>query len=173
MMDVLLGRLRATHLRLRGMSVGAKTRVGPAVRVVRPRCVHLGDRCEIEHNVFLKCVREDASLAVGAFVFIGAGSEIDVAASVTIGPHTLLAPGVFITDHAHNNARGLHHDEQGIRSAPVTIGADVWLGARAVVLAGVTIGDGAVIGAGAVVTRDVAPYTIMAGVPARVIGERA
>lgn len=55
---------------------------------------------------------------------------------------------------------------------PISIGNDVWIGAHAVVLAGVTIGQGAVIAAGAVVNRDVEPYTIVGGVPARHLGER-
>lgn len=173
MTRIIADRLRAVLWRARGMGIGAKTRIGPAVRVVRPRCVRLGARCEIEHGAFLKCVGDDPSLVIGDFVFIGAGAEIDVAQVVAIGAHTLIAPGVFITDHAHNKSRGQRLDEQGIQSAPVRIGSDVWLGARSIVLAGVTIGDGAIVGAGAVVTKDVPPYAIMAGVPARQIGERA
>ena len=103
---------------------------------------------------------------------IGRGCEIDVAESVTIGAHTLLAPNVFITDHTHNHAKAQRLDQQGSRVTPVVIGADAWIGAHAVVLAGVTIGDGAIVGAGAVVTKDVPPYAIVAGVPARVIGSR-
>ena len=58
------------------------------------------------------------------------------------------------------------------RGGEVIIGDRVWIGYRAIVLPGVTIGEGAVVGAGAVVTRDVSPYTIVAGNPAKVIGER-
>ncbi|MEM8794452.1 MAG: DapH/DapD/GlmU-related protein [Pseudomonadota bacterium] len=58
------------------------------------------------------------------------------------------------------------------RSTPVTIGHDVWLGHGATILPGVTIGNGAVVGAGAVVSKDVSPYTIVGGVPARVIRHR-
>lgn len=56
--------------------------------------------------------------------------------------------------------------------APVKIGDYVFIGPRSIILAGVTIGDGAIVGAGAVVTKDVEPYTIVGGVPAKVIGER-
>jgi acetyltransferase-like isoleucine patch superfamily enzyme len=173
MIDVLAGRVRAALLRARGVQIGEKTRVGSAVRLIRPRCVRLGAHCEVEHDVFFKCVADGATLAIDSWVFVGTGTEFDVAGSVVVGPHTLLAPGVFITDHAHRHRRGQRHDEQGTESAPVVIGADVWVGARAIVLPGVTIGEGAVVGAGAVVTKDVDPYAIVAGVPARRIGERA
>jgi acetyltransferase-like isoleucine patch superfamily enzyme len=122
--------------------------------------------------VFLKVVDSNARLTIADLVFVGAACEIDVAVSVSIGAHTLLAPGVFITDHTHNMRRHARLDAQGTRSAPVTIGEDVWLGTKSVIMAGVTIGDGAVVGAGAVVTKDVAPYSIVAGVPAREIGRR-
>jgi acetyltransferase-like isoleucine patch superfamily enzyme len=166
-------RWRAEILRLRGMAIGAKTRVGPSVRIRKARCIRLGARCEVEHGVFLKCVGDHPLLEVGDFVFIGAGTEIDVARSVSIGAHTLVSPGVFITDHAHNMARGRRLDEQGSAAKPVTIGADVWLGTRSVILPGVSVGEGAIVGAGAVVTKDVPAYAIVAGVPARQIGERA
>jgi acetyltransferase-like isoleucine patch superfamily enzyme len=152
--------------------MGAKTRVGPSVRVVRAACVRIGDRCEIEHGVFFKCVLRDARLTIGDHVFIGTGSELDVANSVSIGDHTLIAPGVFITDHGHNTDRAHRLDEQGSYTAAVVVGSDVWLGTRAVILPGVRIGNGAVVGAGSVVTTEVPPYAIVAGVPARQIGVR-
>jgi acetyltransferase-like isoleucine patch superfamily enzyme len=154
------------------MRVGAKSRVGAGVHVVGATGVSLGSRVEIEHGAYLKVVRSEARLDIGDYVFIGAGVEIDVADDVRVGAHSLLAPGVFITDHTHNSARGRLIDQQGLSSAPVVIGSDVWLGARSIVLPGVSIGDGAVVGAGAVVTKDVEPYAIVAGGPARVIGQR-
>jgi acetyltransferase-like isoleucine patch superfamily enzyme len=169
---LVFGRARAVAMRLRGARIGGKTRIGAAVRARRPWCIELGTRVEIEHDVFLKIVHDDARLAVGDYTFIGTGAEIDVEQSVTIGAHTLIAPNVFITDHTHNAAAEVRLDEQGGRSAPVVIGNDAWIGTRAVVLAGVTIGDGAIVGAGAVVTKDVPPNAIAAGVPAKVIGTR-
>lgn len=172
-MRTLAARLRAWRMRLRGVRAGAKCAAGSRLHLRNARGITLGARVEIEHDVYLKLVTAEARLRVGDFAFIGAGCEIDVAASVSIGAHTLLAPGVFITDHAHNFARAKRLDEQGSRIAPVAVGDDVWLGAKCVVLAGVTIGDGAIVGAGAVVTKDVAPCAIVAGVPAREIGRRS
>jgi acetyltransferase-like isoleucine patch superfamily enzyme len=63
-------------------------------------------------------------------------------------------------------------NQQKHTSEPINIGNDVWIGANSTILKGVNIGDGAVIAAGAVVTKDVGAYTIVAGVPARKIGER-
>jgi len=166
------GRARAVALRIRGARIGAKTRIGPNVRTRRPWCIELGTRVEIEHGVYLKTVHDEARLTVGDYAFIGTGTEIDVESAITIGSHTLIAPGVFITDHAHNTAAAIRLDEQGNRTAPVVIGNDAWIGTRAVILPGVTIGDGAVVGAGAVVTKDVPANAIAAGVPAKVIGTR-
>jgi acetyltransferase-like isoleucine patch superfamily enzyme len=172
MLRLLAGRLRAFVLRLRGARVAPKCAVGSRLVARHPRGITLGTRVEIEHDVYLKLTNPDATLTVGPHTFIGRGCEIDVSTAVVIGEHTLLAPGVFITDHTHNRSRAMRLDEQGVRDAPVTIGNDAWIGAHAVIMAGVTIGDGAVVGAGAVVTKDVPPYAIAAGVPARVIGER-
>ncbi|HEX8253459.1 MAG TPA: acyltransferase [Thermoanaerobaculia bacterium] len=165
-------RIRARVLRLRGASIGAKSSIDSHVRVRRPWCLTLGTRAEVEHDVFFKLVSDDARLNVGDYTFIGNGTQFDVLETVTVGAHTLIAPNVFITDHAHNAADGLRLDEQGSSSAPVVIGDDVWIGTRAVILRGVTIGNGAVVGAGAVVTKDVPPRAIVAGVPAREIGAR-
>jgi acetyltransferase-like isoleucine patch superfamily enzyme len=169
---LIAGRLRLFVLRLRGMKSDAKTVIGPRLAVRRPWCIQLGSRVEIEQDVFLKVVHDAAILRIGDFTFIGRGCEIDAALSVTIGKHALLAPNVFVTDHTHNHARSARLDEQGIGSAAVSIGDDAWIGTGAVILSGVTIGTGAIVAAGAVVTRSVAPYSIVAGVPARVVGER-
>jgi acetyltransferase-like isoleucine patch superfamily enzyme len=168
-----MARLKAILLRLRGAHVGRKCLIGARLAVPYARGLTIGNRVEVEHDVFLKLVAREASLKIGDHTFVGRGCEIDVAGTITIGAHTLLAPGVFITDHAHNQSAAKRFDEQGNRIAPVVIGDDAWLGVRSVILAGVTIGNGAIVGAGAVVTKDVEPYAIVAGVPARVIGRRS
>lgn len=172
MLRIVFGRLRAFLLRLKGAHSGAKTSIGARLKTRNARGISLGNRVEVEHDVFFKLTGKHSRLQIGDFAFIGRGCEIDVSESVTIGAHTLVAPGVFITDHAHRRARASRLDEQGNENAAVVIGEDAWLGTGCTVLPGVTIGQGAIVGAGAVVTRSVEEYTIVAGVPARVVGRR-
>ena len=89
---------------------------------------------------------------------------------VKIGSHVNLAQGITVTALNHNfNDAEKRIDEQGVSTNPVTIEDDVWVGANAVILPGVTIGNHCVVAAGAVVTKDVPPHSLVAGVPAKVI----
>ncbi|MBR5325629.1 MAG: acyltransferase [Prevotella sp.] len=100
------------------------------------------------------------------------GLHNTVIGPVKIGNHVNLAQGITITALNHNFKNADKRiDEQGISTAPVTIGDDIWIGANAVVLPGVTIGDHSVVAAGAVVTKDVPPRSLVAGVPARIINQ--
>ena len=100
------------------------------------------------------------------------GLHNTVIGPVTIGSHVNLAQGITVTALNHNFAeKDLRIDEQGVSTNPVTIGNDIWIGANAVILPGVTIGDHAVVAAGAVVTKDIPPHTLVAGVPAKIIKE--
>jgi acetyltransferase-like isoleucine patch superfamily enzyme len=122
----------------------------------------------LEHHVF---IRPPRFVALGDDVFVGRGTELwahSQQAGITIGDHTLLGPGVLITTLGHRYTAL----DLPVEARPVTIGNRVWVGARAIVLPGVTIGEGAVVAAGAVVTADVPAWTIVAGIPARVIKSR-
>ena len=89
---------------------------------------------------------------------------------VEIGSHVNLAQGITVTALNHNfDDTEKRIDEQGVSTNPVTIEDDVWVGANAVILPGVTIGNHCVVAAGAVVTKDVPPHSLVAGVPAKVI----
>ena len=89
---------------------------------------------------------------------------------VSIGSHVNLAQGITVTALNHNFSDTTKRiDEQGVSTNPVTIEDDVWIGANAVILPGVTIGRHAVVAAGAVVTTDVPENTVVGGVPARII----
>ncbi|PXY31834.1 acyltransferase [Prauserella muralis] len=107
---------------------------------------------------------------IGEGTWIGAFTVVDGSGGLRIGRGVDVSCGVQI--YTHNTVRrcvsGRAYPD--VDRAPVTIGDHVFLGANAVVLMGVTIGESAVVGAGAVVTRDVAPRTVVAGVPAREVG---
>jgi len=95
------------------------------------------------------------------------GLHSTVIGPVTIGSHVNLAQGITVTALNHNfSDRDRRIDEQGISTRPVVIEDDVWIGANAVILPGVTVGRHSVIAAGAVVTADVPPFSLAAGVPA-------
>ena len=89
---------------------------------------------------------------------------------VTIGSHVNLAQGITVTALNHNFENSKKRiDEQGVSTSAVVIEDDIWIGANAVILPGVTIGHHTVVAAGAVVTKDVPPHSLVAGVPAKVI----
>lgn len=89
---------------------------------------------------------------------------------VRIGNNVNLAQGITVTALNHNfDDTTKRIDQQGVTTKAVTINDDVWIGANTVILPGVTIGTHSVVAAGAVVSKDVPPYTIVAGVPAKVI----
>ena len=89
---------------------------------------------------------------------------------VTIGNHVNLAQGITVTALNHNfTDPNKRIDEQGISTTPVMIEDDIWIGANAVILPGVTIGHHSVVAAGAIVTKDVPPHSLVAGVPAKII----
>ena len=104
-----------------------------------------------------------ATIAIGERCFINRRTEFISQDAVKVGDDCLISWDVMITDTDYHYVGDLPP------TAPVTIGDRVWIGARASILKGVTIGDGAVVAAGAIVTKDVAPRTLVAGNPARVV----
>ncbi len=106
------------------------------------------------------------NIAIGRNVFLNAGCHFQDQGGITIGDGALIGHGVVLATLNHEPDPARRNE---LRPAPIAIGRDVWIGARAVVTPGVTIGDGAIVAAGAVVTRDVPPRTVVAGVPARPI----
>ncbi|MCP3920741.1 MAG: acyltransferase [bacterium] len=108
-----------------------------------------------------------AGSAIGAYCWIGASGFVSIGARVLLGPRVVM----IAENHAFGDvARPIK--DQGVERAGIVIEDDCWLGAGATILAGVTVGRGSIVAAGAVVTRDVAPRSIVGGVPARVLRER-
>lgn len=108
---------------------------------------------------------------VGEGTWIGAFTVIDGSGGLTIGSGCDIASGVHIYTHSSALRCVSGRAKSTVDRAPVTIGDRVFIGANSVIQMGVTIGDEAIIAAGSVVTRDVAARTVVAGVPALVVGE--
>lgn len=110
-----------------------------------------------------------AKIVIGEDTIIGEGVFLDGRDDLRIGDHVDIASEVMIYNAEHD----IHSENFSPMQAPVTIEDYVFIGPRVIILSGVTIGKGAVVGAGAVVTKNVDPFTIVGGVPAKLIGERA
>lgn len=113
-----------------------------------------------------------SQISIGDDSMIGERSIIASYGNVRIGNQVMMGPEVLIYTGNHGTKLGVPMMRQPIECKDVTIGNDVWIGARCIILPGVRIGDGAVIAAGAVVTSDVPENTIVGGVPARPIKRR-
>ena len=171
---------RAWRSFARGATMGNDCLLGPSAW-----CVNEGAGSRIRFGARVVCrgiVRRETfgegELIVGDDVYIGDDCIISCAVRVEIGAGTLLGHGVQIFD---NNSHPLLPEARAsdwaairgdggraeIKSAPVTIGAQAWIGFGAFVLKGVSIGDGAIVGAGSVVTSDVEPGSIVVGNPAQ------
>jgi acetyltransferase-like isoleucine patch superfamily enzyme len=158
------------------------------VRLLAPLYQHRGRGSKIYHSVRMdtppyrrfwlgrKSVVESyccinnavGDVTIGDYTRIGI--HCTVIGPVCIGSHVNLAQGITVTALNHNFGDAARRiDEQGVSTKPVVIGDDVWIGANAVILPGVTIGNHCVIAAGAVVTKDVPDYTLAGGVPAKTI----
>ncbi len=144
---------RRFFYRLSGMKIGAGSTLHMRARLYDPRYITIGKDTIIGERCLLD----------------GRRQLRDSKSGITIGNHVDIASEVMIWTSQHDFKSP---DFRAIE-VPVTIGDYVFIGPRAIILPGVTIGNGAVIAAGAVVTKDVAPMTMVAGVPAKPIGERA
>jgi len=108
------------------------------------------------------------NIIIGDDTIIGEGAVLDGRAKLTIGNHVDIASDVMIYNSEHN----INDDNFQAIETPVVIDDYVFIGPRVIVLPGVKVGKGAVVGAGAVVTKDIPPFAIVGGVPAKIIGER-
>jgi lipopolysaccharide O-acetyltransferase len=119
---------------------------------------------------------ENAKLEIGNNVMAFHNLHIGVLESVIIGDRVLIASSVYISDHSHGNYSGENQSspieppvKRRLKSLPIKISDDVWLGERVTILPGVSIGKGTVVGAGSVVTSNLPENVIAAGIPAKII----
>lgn len=132
------------------------------------RTLVIGDGCSIAADAFVH-----GPIVLGSGVSLNARVSLDGgSAGITIGDGTRIATGAALYAFDHGIAPDRPIRGQPVRSRGIRVGSDVWIGANAGVTDGAEIGDHAVVGMGAVVTRDVPPWAIVAGSPARVVGDR-
>ena len=169
---IAIARLRTYMFGFLGARIAGKCLFGCGTRLDRPWTIRMGTRCVLEPNVWFDVVDDHAEICIGDHVFFGRGVHLLVSDGVTIGNHCLIGDGVIIADHKHNSSLGELIETQGCSSAKITIGNDVLLCVRSIILQGVTIGDGAIVGPGAVVWQDVKPNTIVGTHPPRILRNR-
>jgi len=151
-------------------------RMGPRVRLWGRPAVSIygklvmGDRVRlVSRPIPLEiAVGSEGTLEIGDNVFINYGGSIAATGHVRIGSSCTIGPHVLLIDNEFHRLEPDRRDEMP-EAKPIVLEENVWLGARVIVLPGVTIGKDSVIGAGSVVTRDVPAGVIAAGVPAKVI----
>ena len=140
--------------------------------------IRIGNYVKLNGTLFCN---KKAQISIGDYTVIRSGTVINADNAITIGKSCFISGDVLIYDNnghplsPHLRAKQIENlhitpiENYEAENAPITIGNDVWIGIRAIILKGVTIGDGSVVAAGAVVTKDVPARTIVAGNPARVV----
>jgi acetyltransferase-like isoleucine patch superfamily enzyme len=147
---------------------------GNVLEALREGRLEIGPGVLLEPDVWITAPGE-ARVRIGAGTFLNLGVMVAAQELVEIGAHCMLANGCFVSDASHRyDDPQLPITWQGFQSkGPTRIGDNCWLGAGVVVTSGVTIGERCVIGANSVVTRDVEPFSLAAGSPARVVRQIA
>lgn len=142
--------MKTLYLRLLGAKVGKGVTFYPGIKINPAHKIEIGDHVDLAWGVI-----------------------ITTSGGVSIGNRTLIGYKSMILSSNHvipSNRQRIF--EAGHLSKPVAIANDVWIGGNCTILPGVTVGEGAVVAAGSVVTKDVPPFTIVGGIPARIIKER-
>ena len=145
-------RLNRLVLKQVGVKIGKNLKTFPITTIENPKGITIGDNAWISKNV-----------AFYACNGIKIGNDVVVAKDVSF----------ISSDHKYSSSK-VKINKQGIQIAkkPIAIGDDVWIGEKAIILKSVNVGKGCVIGAGSVVTKDVPPFSIVAGNPAKIIKKR-
>uniref|UniRef100_UPI004056FA73 acyltransferase n=1 Tax=Candidatus Electronema sp. TaxID=2698783 RepID=UPI004056FA73 len=164
--------LRAPHRIFLGNNVMLDDYVFLSFRGEAEQSIRLGSNVLIGRYSQVRARGGEITLAdnvsVGAFCYLGTASKL------VVGEHCLFGGNCFIggVQHGFSDPSRPIAEQPLVDRGGIVIGRDVWIGAHAVVNDGVRIGDGAVVGANAVVTKDIPPFAVAAGIPAKVIGQR-
>jgi len=162
--------IQQTLMQLETIKIGENSFIAPEAELFAEpgRDIIIGNKCMIAADVFMH-----GPIALGNEVAINHGCSLDGGrAGISIGDQTRIANNVTIYAFNHGMSPDSPIYEQPVTSKGIVIGKDVWIGAQAGIVDGVCIGDHAVIGMGCIVTKDIPAYSIVAGNPAKVIGDR-
>ncbi len=153
--------------------IGQGTYLEHNVQFLRfPINIAVGKEVVVKEGAKICSCNKNAVIKIGDRTTVGYNTLIFASSGITIGNDCLIAPFVYLVDSDHQTDRGKPINQQSNTSEPIIIGNDVWIASNVTVLKGVTIGDGAVIATNSVVNKDVPPYEIFGGSPAKKIGER-
>lgn len=192
LLAILEKKLEARRLREIKQSILDHARADPSLRCTLnarvlnhgvPSNITLGSHLVLDGT--LECY-EHGRMEIGAYTYIGQ-SRLFCASRLTVGKGVMVSDNVIIMDSdlhpisGQSRSQSMQEWAQGkfpnvytnVSSGPVSVGDMAWIGANSVILKNVSVGEGAIIGAGSVVTLDVAPWTVVAGNPARVLRELA
>jgi len=174
---------RSPNRKMEGLTVGVNTKLEGNIDIRKKGgTVKIGNESSVAGLIATET--EVSRVSIGNKVFIGGSTIIDCVCEITIEDHVLISYQCIIQDSDNHSTRfslrkndvtdwmnGQYHNWDVTPQKPIKIEKGAWIGARAIILKGVTLGEGSVIGAGSVVTKSVPPWTIVAGNPARIIRE--
>jgi len=167
-------KLRVFYLKRRLKQVGDRPQIGVGVQFIGPRNIVIGDDFSCWSNCTIAAC-DDGILEIGNSVKLNRQVYLNacVGGRIVLGNDVLVGPNVVLraSDHIIENSDKLI-SQQGSAGGEIIIEDDVWLASNVVVVSGVRVGKGSVAAAGAVVTRDVQPYTVVGGVPAKFLKNR-
>jgi acetyltransferase-like isoleucine patch superfamily enzyme len=166
-------RCRAFYQSKRLGKLGSNVFIDKDVSLLRfPKNISIQNEVVIKKGANICACNEKATICIGERTTVGFYTFIYASAGISIGNDCLIAPFVYIVDSDHSIAAGTNINLQPNVAEQIIIEDDVWIATGAKILKGVTIGKGSVIAAGALVKEDVAPNSIMGGVPAILLSKR-
>ena len=155
--------------------LGQNVKIYELAKLVREEVIEIGDGCQIDDFVF---INGGKGIKLGRFNHISSFTSIIGGGELITADYVGMAAGCRIVTGTHQQGDGKHmlqlvpSEQQNVLIGKIVLERDVFLGSNAIVLPNVTIGEGAIISAGSLVTKDVSPWTVNVGVPARVVGNR-
>jgi acetyltransferase-like isoleucine patch superfamily enzyme len=155
--------------------IGKDTKIHEYARLIKEEMIEIGDGTQIDDFAF---IFGGAGVKLGRYCHVCSFVSIIGGGELITGDYVGMAAGCRIITGSHQHGSGMRMvsnvplEQQDICRGKIVLGRDVFIGSNAIIYPNITIGEGAMIGAGSLVTKDVEPWTINVGYPARVVGQR-